>query len=669
MLAEVSKRRNKRRSGLALVATGQHAGGGAVAALKARKPDVSVIRAGTVAQMPRVAGFTELDRVGQIKAVLRSFEEGSAFEDAAKLADAMLRDDRINGVGARRWGALVGSEIEVKGATEKKRDVKIAELIKGSDEQPGLWHKMFPANEVTELLCWGRMLGACAAEIVWNYDDPTFSTFTIRVWHPQFLRWNHERAVYQLRTMAGIIDLPSTEENPRSDGKWIIYTPYGYRAPWRRALMRPLAMLYLCRQWAYRDWSRYSEKHGMPADVLEIPDNAPDDEKGKVMQDIANRGSEAAVFLPGPKDKDSPGYKFTIVEPVGRSWEAFEKLIAKIEVDIAVLIVGQNLTTEVSDKGSRAAAQVHEGVNTRVLMEDAGLADVLKEQGLSHWAERNYGDVAVTPRPAYVVQEREDELKEAQTLEALGGAIMALQLSGIDCDIDAFANLWGIPVQPKDDKNADARAVGGQVQLTPSALAAIVKVNEARAAAGVGPLLTAEGTPHPDGDLTVAEFQAKHAATVATAAQAEAGTAGAGDSGGQQQEGGAPPKPPANDNAVVAAGFAQLVRIAEAITGRDPEATRARLNVAPGPQTAGHRRTAKYADALKAAAKWRAGQALKQDLAGLLEDIDKATSPDDLKARIVRRYKGSDASTLSRVFERANIMAHMAGRMGVLEEI
>lgn len=55
------------------------------------------------------------------------------------------------------------------------------------------------------------------------------------------------------------------------------------------------------------------------------------------------------------------------------------------------------------------------------------------------------------------------------------------------------------------------------IRLTSTDVASIVTVNEARATQGLGPIDT-------DGALTVAEYQAKHAAVVAAAANATAGS-------------------------------------------------------------------------------------------------------------------------------------------------
>jgi hypothetical protein len=52
----------------------------------------------------------------------------------------------------------------------------------------------------------------------------------------------------------------------------------------------------------------------------------------------------------------------------------------------------------------------------------------------------------------------------------------------------------------------------GKLELTASDLASITTVNEARGSVGLGPLLTRDGRPDPDGSLTVSEFSALRAA-------------------------------------------------------------------------------------------------------------------------------------------------------------
>ena len=65
-------------------------------------------------------------------------------------------------------------------------------------------------------------------------------------------------------------------------------------------------------------------------------------------------------------------------------------------------------------------------------------------------------------------------------------------------------------------ESAEHKAV--EINLAPTDLAKIIKVNEARAAQGLGPI--------DDGELTIAEFSARHATTIAKASNADAGVAG-----------------------------------------------------------------------------------------------------------------------------------------------
>jgi phage gp29-like protein len=707
MLERVSKRRSKRRGELAVVrsSTGGAQPGTAIAALRSSTPSGFEVGNVAKAMMPQPMSFFDLDRVGQMKSVIRTFE-ASSFEAAAGFADLMLRDDRIHGCFMTRIEALIASDLSVTGASQKRLDRKLAERIGGTDEFPGIWDDMFPPEAVGDLLFWGRMLGIGVAEILWdtktNRDE---WGFTIRVWHPQHIRWEEQKGVYQVVQAGGDpIDLPSLEEFPHGDGKWIIYAPYGYRAVWRRALMRPLAMAYLCRQWCVRDWARYNEKHGLPADVARVPENAPIEEKAKFMTDVAARGSETVVFMPAT-DPAAAQYDFKIVEPMGNSYQGFDAFLGRMDSNIAIAVKGNNLTTEVQE-GSRASAQVHAGVDARILASDARIFPVLVRQGLYHWVRANFGEKAGIPFVRKVVEEPADELKMAQTMDTVGAAVLAMQLAGMPVDTEAVAALWKIPMRvedPEDEDDVGAAPAGGGVELTPSALSAIVTVNEARASAGMGPLLLPGGGRDPDGDLTVAEFQAKNAATIAVAAQAEAGNdktnedpnkdphedpfAGADARAGQRAGVPAGERPRKGTRAGAGAGVNEdpdedadeetneatlsrgLERMAEEMSPR----LLARMSTRAHGHVAGHARTGKYADAVEAAAKLRAKQAVAVSLKSILDVIrsteDGPNWGERLRRKLVDKYPRMRGEVLARVVERANIMAHLAGRLGVIEEV
>lgn len=126
----------------------------------------------------------------------------------------------------------------------------------------------------------------------------------------------------------------------------------------------------------------------------------------------------------------------------------------------------------------------------------------------------------------------------------LKGTIRALtdpQPSALDPNdpIEAGASLAGtaatgkgvVPEPGDPAAKGNAAATKPAFTLTPTDLATIVKVNQALASIGLPPLTKPDGTPDPDGDLFMVEFQAKHKAVIGAAVNAT--------------EGGAPVKAPA----------------------------------------------------------------------------------------------------------------------------
>lgn len=613
--------------------------------------------------------YTDWDRVPQMKGVLHQFES-MRFEQVAALADTMHKDDRLAGIWETRVGALTGSEIEFKPAFDKRKAVKIAEEIGGSDERPGIWDTLFPRPVVGEMLSIGRSLGVAIGELVLDTTDSSRWMFTMRMWHPSTYRWNQETGRYWLQGVgSNRIELPSLEFGGRSDGHWIIWTPYGWRQPWRRALIRPLAPLYIARQWAYRDWSRFNEKHGQPTEVIYAPEGAPEDEKAAIFDLFANRGSEATFTLPASAG-DEPKYSVELIEATSSSWQSFDRHTSKIETNMAILINGQNLTTEVK-AGSFAAATVHEGVDVRKRKDDAMLGKVLEEQGLSHWVEWNHGDASLTPQVEYLVDDPEDELVQAQTMEAVGLGIAAMTMAGVRVDKEAIAVKHGIPLEAIEDEEVDATP-GAGIELTPSAIGAIVTVNEARASVGMGPLLLPSGSPDPDGDLTVAEFEQKHGEVLADAAKAESGTKPGEEPPAVtptnvpgQPPTGMPgkPRPPAPGDE-----DADADRDKRVLAGMLRRAL-IRMSASANRTVAGRRRAASYAEALERAAERRGKQALSASLEAINEDIAEATDFEDLRRRILHRYRSMSPTALRKVVEKAGIMAQLAGRFDALKEV
>ncbi len=393
-----------------------------------------------------IQSFADWDRVGQIAEVLRMLDWGQ-LRQAALLGDAMLRDDRIKAVIDTRCAALTAAPHVWTPADDSAEAASICEEMSGPPEGgKGLWRQICSPATRAELQKWGILLGIGVAELVWKMEEDAWVP-RLKLWHPQFVYWDFSIYRYRLITLEGVITLPDIDENPRGDGKWFLYCPYGYRYGFLNGLLRSLAMLYLARQWTFRDWCRYNEVHGTPLTLAYVPEGAEEEDKARFVEDLANRGSDATVEVPVTPEGKEAGYSAELVEAKARTWEAFKDHEDKVESSMAICVLGQNLTTEISKgDGSRAAAQVHNQVRQDKMDADALMAEDFDRQVVTWWAEFNYGDQSLAPSFRIDVSPPANKLEEATALKTIGEAIAALVAAcGNIVDDEAILDDAGVP--------------------------------------------------------------------------------------------------------------------------------------------------------------------------------------------------------------------------------
>lgn len=444
-----------------------------------------------------ISTYTGWDKVQQVEGVIIQHDYGQ-LRSSAMFCDSLMRDDRINATVETRVGALMAAPVECTPADDSANASKYAEEIGGSDTRPGRWNDMFTQAVMSGLSFWGSMIGIGIAEIIWRTDDTTRWTPTstkgtdysrkrgkgavrwtprLKLWHPQFLYWDWGNFRWMLLCQEGTVPLPNTDEQPHSDGKWVIYTPRGYQYGWLRALLRPLAYKYLMRGWNYRDWARFNERHGQPILGAITPKDADDDVKAEFVNSVRLGAADAVVELPQDNSSDN-GDKFDLklIESKGRSFDSFDKFKTQLDTDIAITVLGQNLTTEggaAGGGGSKALGEVQNQVRLDKRREDAVLADVIREQVLYWDALFNHGDGDLAPRPAYQVDPPEDETEEGMAFKALGDGITSLNAAaGGALDVRTMLEEHGLPLLSEEELAANKAAaleeqVARQTALAP----------------------------------------------------------------------------------------------------------------------------------------------------------------------------------------------------------
>jgi hypothetical protein len=421
-----------------------------------------------------ISSFAGWDRVRQIESVLSAHDYGQ-FRNSAILVDAMERDDRVSGVMATRVGGLIAAPIEVKPANDKRKAVRVATEVGGDDDTTGILKHIAPDATMRALSSWGAYEGIVVAEILWfgNGQDrlsPAYRELPrLKLWHPQFLYWDWSERTFMLITGSGMVKLPRIDVNPRSDGKWFVWAPFGFQYGWLRAIVRSIAFKYLMRQWNYRDWARYNEVYGKPIKAGLVPAGAKPEAKDRFEGDLVNMADDAVVILPQGKDPET-SYDFKLVEAKSRGYQTFDDLKTQLDKDIAVAVLGQDLPSETGGGGLGVSkgADIRDHVRLDKRIEDAAIYDALREQVFTWWALYNFGDADLAPRIEAQVIPEETETEENQGMLTLGNAVKALKDANPRTDVIAIYDRQGIPMLSEEEMAAERdEAARNRPQLPP----------------------------------------------------------------------------------------------------------------------------------------------------------------------------------------------------------
>lgn len=602
-----------------------------------------------------VTGRVRVDRVQTIERIIDELDQGQ-FRDAALLFDMMRRDDRIRGSFGIRTNALLGAPLEIEPA--KIRGKVTARTQRIADAALVEWPRLAPKPQMATLAEWGWGLGLGIGEWIWDQTDDT-TRGRLKVWHPSFCDWDHARRCFRLYTEgeeqqdgsakikdSSYVYLPRTDRQVHSDGKWLLYTPYGYDHCWRYGLVRALAKLYVARQWNFlSDWPRKNEIFGQGIRKAVSPTGAalagPDGQAAsdKFVRSVNGAGSGMVVQCFVDAEKGHKLYDLELLESSQPGSETFGELQKRLDESIGNLILGQNAAGgKVSGLGD-GQTNADEAIRHAFLKADAESMRQLEDQGLYWWVRYNYGDDAeqVTPHLCYKVDPEEDSEARARKYQTLFGAVAAAEQLRAGVDTAEILADEGVPLLEFDRDEMDAESSGAgagatpSLDITPTDVGLVVRVNEVRASRGLGPLLRPDGSRDPDGDLTIAQYRAKNADVVAegeAAKQGEIIDAGAAD------------------------GEQRLALVAD-------------TSAAPPPRY----RPRHYPDRLAMRAAQRARAAIAPDVEQVLAAVREAKDPEDLRRRLVELAREFDPKGMARIVERATLIAELAGREEIVKDL
>lgn len=406
-----------------------------------------------------------------ISSALESHERGD-FSESAKLAQAMGRDDRISACRNTRIRALTGRgganfNLVASEEGDQRRAGNVRDRV---DKQ---FFKVAPEQTLARVQGDVIDLGPSVSRIHWYQENGTGQWLPhLEPWSMEWIRRDAAKDCYVAQTADhGEVEVRG------GTGEWLVVEPSGARAEMAGAV-RALAMPWFFRGNSWKDWARYCEKHGVPILAVQEPPAQAGDPVSKTSKDrfyaaLRRVGREGILRLPQRADGKG-GYGAQFLEPKSLSWPSFEAFLTRLDICIAVYLLGQNLSTEVSG-GSFAAAIAANRIRLDYLAADAEvMSTALRTQVWMPWGRFNFDwwDDALAPWPTWTTSVPEDLKAKAETLKALSDSLAGFKDAGLPIDFRVIGEQFGIPLlslQDAEKAAADAAKKAAEAPKTADA--------------------------------------------------------------------------------------------------------------------------------------------------------------------------------------------------------
>jgi len=336
-----------------------------------------------------------------------------------------------------------------------------------------------------------------------------------------------ERAKRQGKTV-DLTSIPITH----ADGRWTVYRSSDL-LPWRHdAALLPGALTWASAAYSSRDWNRGSNSHGNSKIIGRLPEQQPlqvpvlDDAGAPTGE--ATTSPEALAMLALLEDMaslDMPyglaqfGSEIEILSNPSRMWEIWKELGLSAAKSAQRIYNGTDGALGATGGAPGVdIAKLFDVASTVIQGDKAAIERGIHEGVIEPWAAINQGDSSLAPQRRYLMPDPDEQQKrehQAANEDAFTTAYQARKSAGILTQpwADEYADRLGVP---QVTVPAEAAAQESSVELAPTDIAVVVKVDEARRSQGLTPL---ENTD--EGSLMVAEFKALKEAKGSVEGEAE----------------------------------------------------------------------------------------------------------------------------------------------------
>lgn len=396
----------------------------------------------------------------RLRYILHAIAQGTWTPDYFELAEEMEeRDLHYRGVLQQRKLKAAGAPMDVLPASEDKRDLEIADLVRMDVLEGRYSHDM----RIELLDAVGK--GVSCQEVVWEMRGGR--------WVPsQYYRIDQRWLTFDLAD--GTTPYLIGERGEHEAGSIAPIGGHGSRWRWNAAPLMPykhlyhvhrsksglpargglayaVATMYLLKSTALKDWWAFAEVFGLPVRVGKYGPNASDDDIQTLINAISEIASDAGCVIP-----DSMMIEFV---QAGRSGGGggssndalFEKMADWCDSQVSKAVVGQTMTTD--DGSSLSQAQIHHEIRGDIVEDDVRqVCDTLTETLVRWYCDLN-GLMTKAGYPRIAPPADEDAIDVTAVAQAVKAGLRVGQ--------EWMRGRMGIPEPAEDDEVLSGVPPGG----------------------------------------------------------------------------------------------------------------------------------------------------------------------------------------------------------------
>lgn len=300
------------------------------------------------------------------------------------------RDTDAFAVLQKRKMAVIAREWSVQAVSDSKRDQEIADFVTEN-------LKNIKFDYVCLDLLDAQLYGYAVSEIIWGYRNGRYIVEGLLSRRP-------DRFLFDVEMNLRL----KTESSPfkgeiMPNNKFVVHR-FGqkYNDPYGTGLGQKLYWPVFFKKNGLKFWLIFSEKFGNPTAVGSYHNGASEQQKRALNEALESFSHDTAVTIP-------EGMKIELIEAKrSGSVDTYSQLMAFLDKQIAKAVLGETLTTDIGNAGSRAASQTHNEVRLELVRGDADLlSDTINEQLIKPLVAYNFPD-AEPPKVWRDVSETKD---------------------------------------------------------------------------------------------------------------------------------------------------------------------------------------------------------------------------------------------------------------------